>query len=522
MSTTSGDIAGTVRPFGGVQRRTWPVGSPATGLVRVPHKKCKKRKCPHVSVAELVQSSAFGRDLIVEKRGGSGERTYQKKDEPKTWVRHPPEKGKEGKWRHAAGHNVFFPKDNTHPVGLPDAARGKGFKLHRQDPEKLKKAFAGLRARIKSGKGFRAGKVPPGAEKALDGMEQALKDKDTKAFRKHQERFGEFVKDTAYPGEKKSTPDKAREADKEAKGEKGKPKGKPKGKGKGKGKGEPKDKGGKKADGDKGKDAKKPGKRSPKKGDEPKDADAKAPEKKGDDKKPDAGKKDGEPAAKKELSKQDAKDKKRLRSGIKSTLARIKELEKIGGKVPKGAKETMLKLQAALDSGDEDAYAEAEKALGKIVGKTAAGKKLEKGSVVAKSAKKKAGAKSAKKEPEKKVPEGKATGEGEKGKGKKSDDEKKDAKRKKEDDPDEVARKAAKLPPKRRGKKVGKKSGKKPVQQWTQRAVGKRDDKKAAKVAKKRSSRKSPKRRKVIRKKAKGKRESFDDLSSELEAFIAG
>lgn len=177
MPTLSTNIAGTVRPFGGMHRRPFPT----YGLVSVYKlKKKKKKKGPVVAVGDLVHR-------VSQTEGRSTEPTG-KGDQ---WVINP--SGKTGKWRDAANKHVFWPDDGSGPIGLPSAAKGGGpgsanfdwdGKQAKQLENKLKATLVKLKKK----------KAPKGAEKAVNDMLNAIKKKDTKAFKSAEGALSKAVK----------------------------------------------------------------------------------------------------------------------------------------------------------------------------------------------------------------------------------------------------------------------------------------------------------------------------------------
>lgn len=182
MSTLSGNIAGTVRPFL-TQRRVFPGG----GLVSLGDLKKRKRKAgPKVGVGDLVHSVA----RVEEKR--STEKVGDDK-----WVIKP--SGKTGKWRDAANKHVFWPDDGSAPIGLPKSAqKGKGGggtnpnapDFDSKDMKALERKLKLTMMKLKK----KGGKAPKGAEKAVKGMLDAIKSKDPKKFKAANAKLGKAVR----------------------------------------------------------------------------------------------------------------------------------------------------------------------------------------------------------------------------------------------------------------------------------------------------------------------------------------
>lgn len=184
MSTLSTNIAGTVRPFvAGVHRRVWPYGMvPISAL-----KKKRKKKCDNCSMVSL--------EDLTEK--------WNEKIGDDLWNVTPPDK--EGKWRRAGGHNVFFPDDGSAPVGMSKNLRGKGIgaKKGSESGGKIKMILASLRktlAKIRELKGSKkklskAQKKAIGQEGTVKGMMKALAKSppDMAGFTKLQKAMGKKI-----------------------------------------------------------------------------------------------------------------------------------------------------------------------------------------------------------------------------------------------------------------------------------------------------------------------------------------
>jgi hypothetical protein len=146
MATTSSNIAGTPRPF--------LVGPYITIVDLVAGKKKKKKKRGLVSMEDLQ------------------EKTW--KVGPDRWKTDPP--NKEGVWRSVQGNAVFFPKDGSEPVGLPDKVKGPG------------KKSGGVSSSSKKGKGTKGSKGIKKAHKASQDVSAAdVKARSEKAKKLAQE-----------------------------------------------------------------------------------------------------------------------------------------------------------------------------------------------------------------------------------------------------------------------------------------------------------------------------------------------
>lgn len=175
MSTLSGNIAGTVRPFI-AQRRVFPGG----GLVSISSlKKKRKKKGPKAGVGGLVQSVA----RVEEKR--STEKVGDDK-----WVIKP--SGKTGKWRETANNPVFWPDDGSGPIGMPGSAKKGGGGTPDFDSKSMKQLETKLKATLvklkKKGKG-----APKGSEAAVKDMLAAIKSGDEKKFKAANAKLGKAV-----------------------------------------------------------------------------------------------------------------------------------------------------------------------------------------------------------------------------------------------------------------------------------------------------------------------------------------
>ena len=112
MSTLSGNIAGTIRPFMPVQRDAWPYGGGMAALVSVDDLKKKRRK-KRESTEGLDLDEAVKRAKKRAKSKKVGDDEYELN-------------GKRGRWRNVQGGPVFFPSGGGKPVGLhPSVNRDK-------------------------------------------------------------------------------------------------------------------------------------------------------------------------------------------------------------------------------------------------------------------------------------------------------------------------------------------------------------------------------------------------------------
>jgi len=164
MTTTSGNIAGTIQPFAvaGSGTRPWPYGK--AKIYRVddlkPGKKKKKKK----------EYSDLGM-LYVGTMEDMQEAYTVRVGDPKDNMWKIPKLGKVGVWRTVRGRRYFFPVDGSGPIPKVKGSEGKavGKNLHAKKPEKkgLLKRMMGL---LGGGGGAKASlkDVKPKGGKAAD------------------------------------------------------------------------------------------------------------------------------------------------------------------------------------------------------------------------------------------------------------------------------------------------------------------------------------------------------------------